>query len=256
MRAKFIDRFLWTSWEGPPTLVDFLVSYEHLLHDIRSDLRADPVGRDNWLSLFVKVPLVVTASLDHQLETGAGDGSDEVFRWAIAFARSVFTGHPGAARCALATQPPTPGRLLRRPVESKADQYSWRASCPRLVRSLAAKVLSKGRPDLLLAGSHGSIRSGTLLSLYLCCRLYFLRLSRFKRRDPGPMVSSPDARNLEREARRTKRVLVFEEDCMSGRSLELLRRHAMTVFDDVATASVLRSAQCNPRPDSCVAIVA
>ncbi len=256
MRPRFIDRFLWTSWEGPPDSVDFCVSYERLLNDIRAELRANPLGPGNWLSLFVKVPLVVTASLDHQLETGGSDGSDEVLRWAIGLARSAFTGRPGAARCALAAQPRTPPRLLRRAVESKADQYSWRASCPALVRSLAAKVLAKGRPDLVLAGSHGSIRSGTLLSLYLSSRLYFLRLSRFKRRDPRPMISPTDRRHLAREAQRTKRVLVFEEDCMSGRSLDLLRRQAMTAFGDVATASVLRSAQCNPRPDSCVTIVA
>jgi hypothetical protein len=252
---KFIDRFLWTSWDGPPDTIDFCVSFKDLLTSIRDELHASSMTPENWLSLFVKVPLAVTAALDYQLETDGGNGSDRVFRWTIGLARSAFTGHAPAARCALATQPTTPGDLLRRPVESKADRYSWRASCPALVRRLADKVLARGRPNLLLAGSHGSIRSGTLLSLYLGSRLYFLRLSRFKRRDPTPMVSRADRQHLGYEARRTRRVLVFEEDCMSGRSLYLLRQEARALFDNVVTAAILRSAQCNPRPDSCVTIV-
>jgi hypoxanthine phosphoribosyltransferase len=256
VQAKFIDRFLWTNWDTPPASLDFRSSCQELLNDVRAGLRADPVEPRHWLDLFVKVPLVVTAALDHQLEAGDGGGAERVYRWAIGLARATFTGRPNAARCALGVQPPTPAALLGRPVESKADQYSWRASCPALVRSLAPKVLVERRPDLVLAGSHGSIRSATLLSLYLSSRLYFLRLSRFKRRDPRPMISPPDQRYLAREALRGRHVLVFEEDCMSGRSLDLLRREAAAIFDTVATASVLRSAQCNPRPDSCVAIVA
>jgi hypothetical protein len=254
MEPKFIDRHLWVTWDQPPPVADFRTPFGDLLADVRSRLAVQDPGPDGWLHLFVRAPLLVTAALDYQLSAGGGPAA-AVFRWTIGALRCVFLGESGPAQCAFDTQPRAAAPLLRHEIVSRGDRYSWRASCPALVRQLAGRVRTRCRPDLVLAASHGSMRSGTLLSLYLGSRLYFLRLSRFKRKDLRPMLSGADRQQLEREAKRTREVLVFDEDCMSGRSLELLSNEVLRYFGNVKTASVLRAAQCNPRPDFCVKLV-
>lgn len=129
-----------------------------------------------------------------------------------------------------------------------ADKYTWRASDPDSVVTLAGAVRESGFvPAVVIGAAHGSIRPAILLSTLLGCEAFFVRFSMFKRSDGEPILSPADEAHLARFAR--KSVLLFDEDVAKGKTLRAFAQRVGSMFGDVRTAAVLRHYLAPYTPD-------
>ncbi len=121
----------------------------------------------------------------------------------------------------------------------KKDKYTWKASEPELIKDLAVKIRDAGLvPDIIIGAAHGSIQPGIVLADLLGAELYFIRCSRFKRRDKVPIMSSQDEDYLRGFAE--KNVLVFDEDVARGETLQGLAERLRPHFHKILSGSVIK----------------
>ncbi len=128
------------------------------------------------------------------------------------------------------------------------DKYTWRASDPLKVKSLAQEITAaEVKVDLVLGAAHGSICSAIQLSNLLTCDLYFLRHSRFKRKDPYPIISERDNHFMKKY--RDKTVLLLDEDVAKGDTLRGFVKCLDGMFAKTYSAAVIRHYLSSFKPD-------
>jgi hypoxanthine phosphoribosyltransferase len=131
---------------------------------------------------------------------------------------------------------------------NKRDRYTWRASDPIQVKSLASEIIAAGvKVDLVLGAAHGSICPAIQLSNMLNCDLYFLRHSRFKRKDPYPVISESDKDFMKKYQNKT--VLFLDEDVAKGDTLRSFIVSLSGMFAKTYSAAVIRHYLSPLKPD-------
>jgi hypothetical protein len=140
-----------------------------------------------------------------------------------------------------------PETILEFVYVSTRDKYTWRASNPARIASLAETVLKTIQPTLVVGAAHGSIMSGLIFANLVQAPLYFVRFSMFKRRDEAPVLAPSDLAFL--EAYHPGPVLLFDEDVAKGTTLTKFSQVLKPLFRKSYTGSVLRHALSPCRPD-------
>jgi hypothetical protein len=173
--------------------------------------------------------------------------ANELFQASIAVARAVFALGDEAPAALERFQSGLPEVVLGLVYVSAKDKYTWRASNPRWIRSLADSVLASFRPNLVVGAAHGSITSGLVFANLVDAPLYFVRFSMFKRNDVDPILAGSDLAHL--EAFREGPALLFDEDVAKGTTLTRFEEVMKPLFRETHTGSVLRHALSPCRPE-------
>lgn len=222
---------------------------------------------DFWqdcLDLYLRAPALVNVALNHKVcvEQGlplhpttyfevsektrfqAAYPPEEVaqaqvhFLESIATARAVFTLGPEALPALDRFEATLRPDLRDFIYTSTRDKYTWRASDPRKILSLAQDVKQKLQPLAIVGAAHGSIMSGLLFANILQAPLYFIRFSMFKRKDTAPVISPSDLQALAQY--RQGPVLLFDEDVAKGTTLTAFTDFLRPFFSESYSAGVLR----------------
>jgi hypothetical protein len=268
-------------WEEPPEAMAFEASYGSIIEELSEIVprlrKAGGEGFDGAESLalraYTRAPALVNVALNYKICVEHGlplhptvyyeltearrynlvhpiaeiESSNRIFRSSIEVARAVYRLDPGYEEISAAFRATLPGEISSFVYTSGADKYTWRASEPEKLCSLAAKVRGGFSPQLLLAAAHGSIMPALLLAEYLGLPLYFIRFSVFKRHDEAPIVSLSDEAWL--SSWREGRVLIYDEDVAKGRTLSEFATRLGPLFTEYRTACSIRHAGASVRPD-------
>ena len=173
--------------------------------------------------------------------------ANQIFLASIATARAVFALGDNAPAVLEQFIAGLPEILLGFVYASVQDKYTWRASNPRWIKSLADSVLASFRPSLVVGAAHGSITSGLVFANLVDAPLYFVRFSMFKRNDQDPILAESDLTSL--EAFKAGPVLLFDEDVAKGTTLTRFQEVMKPLFLVSHTGSVLRHALSPCRPE-------
>ncbi len=279
-----IEDYLYCDWDEAPPFMDFELTYgqaiERCADLVEGILAFGPLGEKNpaaWqlaAQLFVSAPALVNVALNYRIcvdfglelhptryfELNAGDArgtaygrmeteaAEVLFASSISLARAAYRLSPVFRAQASAFRKSLPGTLADFVYTSRADKYTWRAADPAKVRALAISVMKHGRPKLALGAAHGSIMAGLLLSEMLCCRLWFVRFSMFKRQDKAPVISVRDEEFIKSFGNGSS-LLVFDEDSASGDTLSIMTERIRMLAPELRSAAVIRHATSTFRPD-------
>jgi hypothetical protein len=173
--------------------------------------------------------------------------ANEIFRASIGAAQAVYALEDGVLERLDAFVAGLPEILLSFVYANAKDKYTWRASNPRWIQSLADSVLASFKPALVVGAAHGSILSGLVFANLVGAPLYFVRFSMFKRKDQDPILAEADYAHL--EAFRPGPVLLFDEDVAKGTTLTRFQEVMSPLFAESHTGSVLRHVLSPCRPD-------
>lgn len=249
-------------------LADLTTRLERILPNLDRAL-ADPPGApstfwDDCLAIYLRAPALVNIALNYKICMEQGlplhpthyfevrekdrhqvnhppvevERAQTLFLDAIATARSVVALAPGAPYALHRLRTIVPDALRTFVYTSTQDRYTWRASEPRKIQSLAEAIRSRVHPIALVGAAHGSIMAGLLLANLLGAPLYFIRFSLFKRKDPAPVIAPSDLTHL--ATFRRGPVILFDEDVAKGTTLKQFAHNLKPFFDEAYTAGVLR----------------
>ena len=174
-------------------------------------------------------------------------GANERFLDSIATARAIYALDPAAPEILHRFRQELPWVLHEFIYVSTKDKYTWRASDPRKIASLAAAVGKAMRPAIVVGAAHGSIMSGLVFANLMRAPLYFIRFSMFKRNDTAPIISASDLAFLRPYG--AGPALLFDEDVAKGTTLTGFAAALRPLFQASSTASVLRHALSPCWPD-------
>jgi len=234
---------------------------------------APPAFWDRCMSLYLVTPALVNVALNYKICVEQGlplhpthyfevsdrtrfkkrypaaqvDGANRLFLDAIATARALYALDPAAPGLLADFRRELPPRLPEFIYASKQDKYTWRASDPSKIRSLADQVGRAMRPAIVVGAAHGSIMSGLLFANLLKVPLYFIRFSMFKRNDAAPIIAPSDLAFL--EGFRAGPALLFDEDVAKGTTLTRFGETLRPLFLESRTGSVLRHSLSPCWPD-------
>lgn len=239
---------------------------------------ADPASGapDFWeacLQLYLMAPALVNIALNHKICVEQGlplhptqyfevsektryqvtypdpevERAQAFFLDAIATARAIVNLGPGCIQRLETFARDVPEAIRGFVYTSTRDKYTWRASDPGKIVTLATEVQRAVRPVAVVGAAHGAIMSGLLLANLLEAPLYFLRFSLFKRKDKAPVISPTDLRFL--AAYREGPVLLFDEDVAKGTTLTHFTDFLQPFFHRSYSAGVLRHGHAAFRPD-------
>ena len=282
-----LDRYLYADWDEPPDAMNFTDTFADIVNSeaagVEAVLRREESGtipkeaKDPFwaacIDLYVRAPALVNVLLNYKIcvehglplhptvyydlsearkynlryPLGELERANSLYRDALEMARAVVRLDPG-------TRERAEDLLRRLPVMVRdfvytgiKDKYTWRASDPERIRSLADKILAGCTPAVLVGAAHGSILPGLLLAEYLSAPLYFVRFSMFKRKDEEPIVSLSDELYL--SGFRDRTAVLFDEDVAKGTTLELFEKRLGPLFPSHYTAAVIRHSGASIRPD-------
>jgi len=234
---------------------------------------APPAFWDDCLALYLHTPAMVNVALNYKICVEMGLPMHPTYYFALkehsrfkaeyeeaelVQAQALFVAAIGTARAIYALEADAAARLdayVRALPEaildfvyvSARDKYTWRASNPARILSLAESVRQAFQPALVVGAAHGSIMSGLIFANLVEAPLYFVRFSMFKRQDVAPVLASSDLAFL--EAYHEGPVLLFDEDVAKGTTLTRFSQDLKPLFRKTYTGSVLRHALSPCRPD-------
>ena len=282
-----LHRLIYADWDTPPEVMAFECPFREVLGRIQALLPgimagkdaalADPAGApasfwEDCLALYLYTPALVNVALNYKIcleqglplhptyyfEVGAASFQTEYpetevayaqvqFLDAIRTARAIFALAPGAIELLGHYVGGLPATILDFVYVSTRDKYTWRASNPRRIMSLADSVRKDLQPTLVVGAAHGSIMSGLIFANLVEAPLYFVRFSMFKRNDKAPILAPSDLAFL--EPYQPGPVLLFDEDVAKGTTLTKFSQVLKPLFKVSYTGSVLRHALSPCRPD-------
>jgi hypothetical protein len=228
---------------------------------------------DDCLSLYLLTPAMVNVALNYKIcveqglplhptyyfelsersrfqteyEPEVQEHAQRIFLDSIATARAVFALEERALELLDHYVRELPAQILDFVYVSTQDKYTWRASNPAKIVSLANSVLKAFQPAAVVGAAHGSIMSGLIFANLVNAPLYFVRFSMFKRNDQAPILSASDMACL--EPYHAGPVLLFDEDVAKGTTLTKFSQVLAPLFRESYTGSVLRHALSPCRPD-------
>jgi hypothetical protein len=171
----------------------------------------------------------------------------EIFQASIEAARAVFALRDDVREVLARFRAGLPEILPGFVYVSAKDRYTWRASNPRWIRSLADGVLKDFRPAIVVGAAHGSILPGLVFANLVDAPLHFVRFSMFKRNDQDPILSESDLAHL--ETFREGPALLFDEDVAKGTTLMRFEEVMRPLFERAHTGCVLRHVLSPCRPE-------
>jgi hypothetical protein len=282
-----IDEYLaGEDWDEPPEEMALEATYASILDDTRAlvaelhsgivsakDSAAESALCARARRLYLRVPALVNVALNYKICAEHGlplhptvyyelaeakrydighslakiELANRLYRSSIELGRSAYRLDPRFESQAEAFKLSLPEEIGAFVYTGGLDKYSWRASEPDKLRSLADKIRSVYSPDLLVAAAHGAIMPSLLLAEYLNLPLYFVRFSMFKRKDESPIVALSDEAWL--SSWKEKAVLLFDEDVAKGTTLELFTRKLSPLFAHAKSACSIRHAGSTFAPD-------
>jgi len=234
---------------------------------------APPAYWDDCLSLYLLTPALVNVALNYKICVEQGlplhpshyfevsrrtrfkkqyppeltAGANARFLDAIATARAIYALDPASKEILERFRAQLPPALLGFIYASMKDKYTWRASDPGKIKSLADQVHRSMEPAIIVGAAHGSIMSGLVFANLLGAPLYFIRFSMFKRHDTAPIIAQSDLALLRPYA--AGPALLFDEDVAKGTTLTGFEAALRPLFQTASTASVLRHALSPCWPD-------
>lgn len=235
--------------------------------------QAPPAFWQDCLDLYLRAPALVNIALNHKICVEQGlplhptryfevsqktrfqvhhpepqvAEAQRFYLAAIEAARSLFALRPDAGTRLQAFGARAPEGISNFLYTGGRDRYTWRASDPRKVETLASEIRAKVQPVAIVGAAHGAIMAGLLLADLLDVPLYFVRFSLFKRKDTAPVISPSDVQHLAQW--RPGPVLLFDEDVAKGTTLTAFTRFLEPFFDRSNSAGVLRHGFAAFRPD-------
>ncbi len=161
----------------------------------------------------------------------------QLFKDALSTAKLAYALSPNCSNALSRFCTNLPEIIKESEFTNKKDKYTWQASNPHYVKTLAERIKkSIGQPGLIIGAAHGSICPGILLSNFLDCELYFIRYSLFKRNDTQPIISEQDRVFLFQY----EKVILFDEDVAKGKTLKEFTAQLSPLFKKAYSASVIR----------------
>lgn len=276
-----IENHVYSNWDSPPDIMSFELRFSELLSDVERTVEQaihatvrDSRFYDNMLALYVRTQAIPSVLLNYKICIEFGlplhptkyfDFNSEekdsnayspntrklarqFFLDSLSIAKDIYRLEPGVPTRLASLRDRLPEFLSGFLYTNTKDQYTWRASNPDSVRSLAESIQDEIQGvDLVLGAAHGSIRPAILLSNLLDSELYLLRYSTFKRDDRSPIVSDTDMAFL--DSFRHKRVLLFDEDIAKGSTLGSFQSLLGSHLEHAYTGAVLRHYLASFRPD-------
>jgi hypothetical protein len=275
-----IDRFLaGEDWDEAPAAMAFESPYGALLDEIATLVDAlngpEAAARDRnaAVKLYVRVPALINVLLNYKIcvehdlplhptvyyeltearryrmehPISELERANRLFRESIELSRAAYRLAPDWPQAAADFRSRLPPEILSFIYTGGLDKYTWRASEPTRIATLATTIREAYAPELLVAAAHGSIIPGLLLAEYLGIPLYFIRFSMFKRKDEAPIISLADEAWL--STWRASKALVFDEDVAKGTTLEIFTRTMGGFFAHTKSACVIRHGGASMKPD-------
>ena len=164
--------------------------------------------------------------------------ADQLFKESLFVAKSAYALSPNCPNALSRFCTKLPEIIKESEFTNKKDRYTWQASNPHYIKTLAERIEeSIGQPDLIVGAAHGSICPGILLSNFLDCELYFIRYSLFKRNDTQPILSEQDKVFLAKYQQ--GKVIIFDEDVAKGKTLKEFTTQLAPLFEKAHSASVI-----------------
>ena len=165
--------------------------------------------------------------------------AEQLFKESLFVAKSAYALSPNCLNALSRFCTQLPEIIKESEFTNKKDRYTWQASNPHYIKTLAERIEeSIGQPDLIVGAAHGSICPGILLSNFLDCELYFIRYSLFKRNDTQPILSEQDKVFLAKYQQ--GKVIIFDEDVAKGKTLKEFTTQLAPLFEKAHSASVIR----------------
>lgn len=163
----------------------------------------------------------------------------QLFKEALSAAKLAYALSPNCPHALSRFCTQLPEIIKESEFTNKKDKYTWQASNPHYVKTLAERIKeSIGQPDLIIGAAHGSICPGILLSNLLDCESYFIRYSLFKRNDTQPIISEQDRVFLSRHQH--GKVILFDEDVAKGKTLKEFTAQLSPLFKKAYSAAIIR----------------
>lgn len=239
---KLITDQLYTSWEDAPEGMDSYKTVEKLLTDIGRNL--PPSTPEDNLQLFIDAPNLLSAQINYNIKHNA----EVELAGYIELAKSAFRKDFREAKKKLGSlEKKASKEFLDYKLEILGDKTTWKSTNPALLQKLANQIPKTYTPEMIVAPAHGAIRPGILLSVLMGIDAYFIRFSRLKHKDEQPRVGKHDLRFLEQL--KDKRILCYEEDVASGKSLKQFKEFLERYSGELKTATTLKFVMSTIQPD-------
>lgn len=207
-----------------------------------------PAEPSSFFTLYLYAPSLITPVINAQIEDPASVPDGLLEQSATLLRSMFFAPYPELAERLEALMSSIPDHLLNRMYWSKADDHTYTGSNNRVVANLAKRLQTTYTPDLIVATAHGSIRPASVLAHLLDAQLYFVRFSSFRYDDKEPKMGDRDWNYLRREGE-GNRILIFDEDAMSGNTLQKLSQTLEPLEAEIRTAATVRHQLSSFRPD-------
>lgn len=234
------------SWYKPPDELDSKKTAKKLFQDLDSLLMPNTTGKH--LNLFVEAPNLLSACINYNVMHNWKKYQHVLQQGYTELVKSAFKNDFRKAKNELALlRQNAPEDFLKLEMESKKDETTWTSTDPWLLRELSARIKDSYDPELIISPAHGSIRPAILLSILMNTDTYFIRLSRYKQFDFEPKVGIHDVEFLKQVG--DKKVLCYDEDTASGRTLETFSSYLKKHAKNLKTATTRRFYLTAHNPD-------
>lgn len=206
--------------QSPPRSMAFRGKCIEVIEDLRNHFdEADPY-------LAWTAPLVVRAAIDEKVESSRV--THNVVRTAAAFLLRIYKGTAEPSELDALTDNFRELGLLDRKVEQQEDSITHLSTNVPAIESVTKDLVNQlgGQSILFICLAHGSVPAGAGVflgyqhAMPTDSMFYPVRFSTYKHQDMAPQLDQAELAMLAQAARQGRRVVVFDEDSHSGRTIE------------------------------------
>lgn len=234
----FKQRFPHIKWQEMWEIVAYHGTVTSVINNLEEALIGPDQDRD-FFSIALHPPRLIRAVIDWKIDHPF-DGAEELVNQAVQTGLSIYAGNPNALellhalRDKIELEQP---QLLTSIVEQKDDFPTWIGTDPEISYETARRLAYNFSGDdiLLIALGHGGTAAG--MDVFLRYQditqsdsaFYVTRFSRLKKKDEKPQLTTPEITQL-REIAQGRKIVVFEEDSVSGRTINGARSYFQSQF--------------------------
>ena len=224
----FKQRFPHIKWQDMSEIAAYRGTVASVINNLEDALVGPDQDRD-FFSIALHPPRLIRAVIDWKIENPFDEVEDLVSQ-VVQTGLAIYAGDPNAPELLQAfrgrielEQP----QLLTTIVEQKDDLPTWVGTDPEKSYETAKRLAYgyDGDNILLIALGHGGTAAG--MDVFLRYQditqsdsaFYVVRFSRHKKEDEKPQLTISEIAQL-REMTQARRIIVFEEDSVSGKTME------------------------------------
>ena len=218
-------------------LMEFKGTVGQLMDELEAALR-DPLEGRNFINIALHPPRIIRAAMDYKIDHPDEEIGELYVENALRLGLSIYSGQPDAVETSAHFRDTLViDRFSNLGVAQTADAPTWHATDPDRSFDTAQKLRYQlEHPEILfIALGHGGVAAGMDVFLYYSAltgstnsQFYAVRFSRRKHFDISPQISKLEFARL-RNMARDRQVVVFDEDIVSGDTLEI----AADTFADI-----------------------